>query len=268
MALTTILLLCCGAAVQGVQLQATGADSPMEEYHLNCGEYPGVCKEPFNCQKPMTDEEKEKFMWQVATPEGKPNMRSWCLAGGSTYWSSTVQECLVNKDLKEAAKVQFDIQKARGADEEDASYSVVKELVHEEMKSFFRPEFLNRLDETVVFRPLAKDDICSIAEVEFAKVVKRLQEVGLDVSLTTRFKEHVVNEGYDPAYGARPLRRAITRLLEDKLAEHLLLGASEEQEANEEGNATERARVLVDMGDNGNIQVHELSKAVNKSVLA
>jgi len=104
----------------------------------------------------------------------------------------------------------------------EASYEKVKELVHEEMKSFFRPEFLNRLDETIVFRPLTKQNVRDIAEVEFRSIFKRLTKIGMDLSLTERFKEHVVEKGFDPAYGARPLRRAITSLLEDKLAEYVL----------------------------------------------
>jgi len=144
---------------------------------------------------------------------------------------------------------------------EEASYSVVKELVHEEMKSFFRPEFLNRLDETVVFRPLTREDVSKIAEVEFTKVVARLRNVGFEVSLTERFKDHVVTEGFDPAYGARPLRRAITRLLEDKMAEHLLTDTSDEQEV-EEGEQQEHCRVLVDVGNNGSVTVHQLRNSV------
>merc|ERR1719188_2766966 len=111
------------------------------------------------------------------------------------------------------------------ADEnEDADYGKMKELVHEEMKSFFRPEFLNRLDEMVVFRALTKENVRDIAEIEFKKVIARLCEMNLDITLSPRFKERVLEEGFDPAYGARPLRRAITRLLEDTLAEHVLSG--------------------------------------------
>mmetsp|Transcript_99257 Transcript_99257/g.320109 ORF Transcript_99257/g.320109 Transcript_99257/m.320109 type:complete len:1093 (+) Transcript_99257:49-3327(+) len=124
-------------------------------------------------------------------------------------------------------------------DADEQSYARMKDLVHEEMKSFFRPEFLNRLDEMVVFRALTREDVRAIAEVEFKKVLARLSETGLDVSLTPRFKERVVEEGFDPAYGARPLRRAITRMLEDTLAETLLSEAEhgEEAQAGEAGEA-------------------------------
>ena len=105
----------------------------------------------------------------------------------------------------------------------DADYERVKELVHEEMKTFFRPEFLNRLDETIVFKRLTKQDVREIAEVEFSSILKRLVEQGLDISLTEAFKEHVVESGFDPAYGARPLRRAITNHLENRPSEHAKL---------------------------------------------
>lgn len=105
---------------------------------------------------------------------------------------------------------------------EKADYGRLKELVMEELKSVFRPEFLNRVDEVVVFQPLSRDDVRQIAEVEFPKVLARLSQRGVEASLTDGFKDKVVSEGFFPAYGARPLRRAITRLLEDTLSEHLL----------------------------------------------
>mmetsp|Transcript_28467 Transcript_28467/g.61929 ORF Transcript_28467/g.61929 Transcript_28467/m.61929 type:complete len:1031 (+) Transcript_28467:62-3154(+) len=116
--------------------------------------------------------------------------------------------------------------------EEDGfdTYAKVKEAVDEEMKSFFRPEFLNRLDEVIVFRPLKEDDIRQIAEVEFKKVLERLSDKDLHITLTQSFKDQVLKEGFDPAYGARPLRRAITRMLEDTLAEQLLEQTAEEEE--------------------------------------
>jgi len=116
-------------------------------------------------------------------------------------------------------------------DEDDSDYGRMKDLVHEEMKGFFRPEFLNRLDEMVVFRSLTRDNVREIAEVEFRKVLARLSERALDVKLSARFKEKVVEEGFDPAYGARPLRRAITRMLEDTLAEHVLSNAEGDEQS-------------------------------------
>lgn len=144
-------------------------------------------------------------------------------------------------------------------DSAERSYTAIREAVHEEMKSFFRPEFLNRLDEICVFRPLTKDNIREIAEVEFNKVAERLLQAGMHVSLTARFKERVVQEGFDPAYGARPLRRAITRWLEDSLAEHLLdftAGLTDAEASKEEDDDEKRA--LVDLTEDGGVQVHRL----------
>mmetsp|Transcript_87952 Transcript_87952/g.210164 ORF Transcript_87952/g.210164 Transcript_87952/m.210164 type:complete len:1041 (+) Transcript_87952:55-3177(+) len=110
-----------------------------------------------------------------------------------------------------------------GADDPGTSlYQRLKTKVHDQLKGFFRPEFLNRLDEIIVFKSLNKQEVREIAELEFRKTFKRCQERGITLSLTDRFKTKVVDEGYDPVYGARPLRRAIMRLLDDKLAESFL----------------------------------------------
>jgi len=101
-------------------------------------------------------------------------------------------------------------------------YQRLKNKVHEQLKGFFRPEFLNRLDEIIVFKSLNKQEVREISELEFRKTFKRCQERGITLSLTDRFKTKVVDEGYDPVYGARPLRRAIMRLLDDQLAESFL----------------------------------------------
>jgi len=107
-------------------------------------------------------------------------------------------------------------------DESDFEYDRVHKLVHEELKQYFRPEFLNRLDEIIVFRQLTKDEVAEIAELMLVDVFGRVSETGIRLEVTDRFKKHLVNEGYNPTYGARPLRRAVMRLLEDNLAEELL----------------------------------------------
>jgi ATP-dependent Clp protease ATP-binding subunit ClpC len=89
-------------------------------------------------------------------------------------------------------------------------------------KNYFRPEFLNRLDEIIVFRQLNKEEVKQIAEIMLKEVSGRLAEKGIVLETTERFKERLIQEGYNPSYGARPLRRAIMRLLEDSLAEELL----------------------------------------------
>src|SRR5438046_9390004 len=92
------------------------------------------------------------------------------------------------------------------------------------MKNSFRPEFLNRVDDIIVFRGLGKDDIKQIIDIELSKVMKRLEEKGLKLILTEEAKELLIAEGYSTEYGARPLRRAIEHLLEDPLSEELLRG--------------------------------------------
>ncbi|MEA5504726.1 ATP-dependent Clp protease ATP-binding subunit [Halotia wernerae UHCC 0503] len=106
----------------------------------------------------------------------------------------------------------------------DASYNRIRNLVNEELKAYFRPEFLNRVDDIIVFTQLSKDEVKEIAEIMLRDVSSRLTEKGIVLEVTERFKELVVQEGYNPSYGARPLRRAIMRLLEDSLAEAMLSG--------------------------------------------
>ncbi|MDH6098097.1 ATP-dependent Clp protease ATP-binding subunit [Anabaenopsis sp. FSS-46] len=108
--------------------------------------------------------------------------------------------------------------------EQDANYNRIRTLVNEELKAYFRPEFLNRLDDIIVFTQLAKDEVKQIADIMLRDVATRLSEKGITLQVTDRFKERVVQEGYSPSYGARPLRRAIMRLLEDPLAEAMLSG--------------------------------------------
>ena len=106
---------------------------------------------------------------------------------------------------------------------EDSQYNRIKSLVNEELKQYFRPEFLNRLDEIIVFRQLTKNGE-EIADIMLQEVFARLQDKGIKLSVTDAFKERLVEEGYNPSYGARPLRRAVMRLLEDSLAEEVLSG--------------------------------------------
>ncbi len=106
----------------------------------------------------------------------------------------------------------------------DSQYNRIRSLVNEELKQYFRPEFLNRLDEIIVFRQLTKDEVKEIADIMLNEVFRRLGEQGITLEVTERFKDRLVEEGYNPSYGARPLRRAIMRLLEDSLAEEILSG--------------------------------------------
>jgi len=109
-------------------------------------------------------------------------------------------------------------------DQNEAQYNRIRSLVNEELKQYFRPEFLNRLDEIIVFRQLSKPEVKEIADILLKEVFKRLTEKEISLDVTEKFKERLVEEGYNPSYGARPLRRAIMRLLEDVLAEEILSG--------------------------------------------
>jgi len=106
----------------------------------------------------------------------------------------------------------------------------LKEKVLEEAKRVFKPEFLNRINDIVVFRPLSKEDLIKIVEIETGKVVKRLAARNLHLEFSPESKILLIEKGYDEKYGARPLRRAVEHYLEDPLAEALLRGEIKEGE--------------------------------------
>ena len=109
-------------------------------------------------------------------------------------------------------------------DESKDKYEKLKETVTEEMKKAFRPEFLNRIDETIVFAHLSQEEIREIVELMLKDLFKRLAERELSVEVTDEVKDHLAKNGYSEAYGARPLRRLIQRKIEDMLAEEILSG--------------------------------------------
>jgi len=107
---------------------------------------------------------------------------------------------------------------------EQQAYERMREKVLSEVKNVFRPEFLNRVDMIVIFRALTKADVLNIVENELAPVRKQLREQQIELEITADAKELLVDKGYDPDMGARPLRRVIQNLIQDELAEHLLKG--------------------------------------------
>ncbi len=131
-----------------------------------------------------------------------------------------------------------------GDDMAESQYNRIRSLVNEELKQYFRPEFLNRLDEIIVFRQLSKDEVKEIAEIMLKEVFGRLTERGISLEVTKSFKERLVEEGYNPSYGARPLRRAIMRLLEDSLAEEILSGRVQDGDV-----------AVVDVDTDGKVQI-------------
>lgn len=120
-----------------------------------------------------------------------------------------------------------------GENAEENQYNRIKSLVNEELKQYFRPEFLNRLDEIIVFRQLNREEVKDIAEIMLKEVFARIGDKGITLTVSNAFKERLVEEGYNPAYGARPLRRAVMRLLEDSLAEEVLTGRIKEGDSAE-----------------------------------
>jgi len=115
---------------------------------------------------------------------------------------------------------------ARGsrAPEMSRSFDNVKTKVQDELKRVFRPEFLNRVDETIMFHSLDEGEILQIVDLMLARVAKQVAQHGMDFDVSPAVKQHLAKEGFDPQYGARPLRRAIQRLIEDPLSEEVLLG--------------------------------------------
>jgi ATP-dependent Clp protease ATP-binding subunit ClpC len=110
------------------------------------------------------------------------------------------------------------------------------------MKKTFRPEFINRIDEIIVFQHLTRDEILQIADLYMKRVNEQAKEMGISIMLSEKVKDMLVDKGYDPNLGARPLRRAVQRFIEDPLSEELLLSRFSEGDS-----------VLADVDDEGNI---------------
>jgi ATP-dependent Clp protease ATP-binding subunit ClpC len=113
---------------------------------------------------------------------------------------------------------------------DEASYEKMRERIMDEAKKTFRPEFLNRVDDAIVFRALTKPDLIQILNLEVGKVLERLKRKNLQLQLDEKAKDFLVEKGYDPQYGARPMRRAVERFFEDPLAEEILKGNLHEGE--------------------------------------
>src|SRR5271170_5758647 len=111
---------------------------------------------------------------------------------------------------------------------DEGTYEKMRERILDEAKRTFRPEFLNRLDDAIVFRSFTKADLIQILTLESDKVVERLRHKNIKLELDEKAKDFLVEKGYDPQYGARPMRRAVERFFEDPLAEEILKGALHE----------------------------------------
>jgi len=130
--------------------------------------------------------------------------------------TSNIGGTLINKSKKTMGFVS--------AEDAQKDYQEMKNLVLEEVKKTFRPEFLNRIDEVIVFHSLAREHVEKIIDILISDVQERLQSKGLSIKLTKEAKDFLIEKGYDPIFGARPLKRAIQQYLEDPLAEEILRG--------------------------------------------
>ena len=128
------------------------------------------------------------------------------------------------------------------ANKEDAAYRDIKERLLEEARRVFRPEFLNRIDDIIIFNPLAKDQIRKIVDIELEPIYKKLAQVGIALELTQKVKDYLAEEGFDINFGARPLKRTIQKYIQDPLSLKLL-----------DGSLKEGAKVTVDLDANKNI---------------
>ncbi len=118
--------------------------------------------------------------------------------------------------IRKAGSLGFKTQK------EEVSYQEMKEKLLDEVKRTFKPEFLNRIDDTIVFRPLSKEDLMGIIDIEIGFVAARLKEQNISLEVTAEAKEFLIEKGFDPVFGARPLKRTIQRFLEDPLASEII----------------------------------------------
>jgi len=110
------------------------------------------------------------------------------------------------------------------ASRDEENYDIMRDKILEESKRIFKPEFINRLDDLIVFHTLTKPDLLKIVDLEVAKVTKRVRAKRIEIALDQAAHDFLIEKGYDPTYGARPMRRAVERFLEDPLAEEILRG--------------------------------------------
>jgi len=133
--------------------------------------------------------------------------------------TSNIGSDLIRRDSQIGFSLKTDETKT-----EEQAYLRMKDKVEEEVKKFFRPEFLNRIDSTIVFHSLVKDHIRQIVDIMLKEVEKELKDAGIGLEVSAEAKDLLIELGYDPNFGARPLRRVIQDRLEDMLSEDILSG--------------------------------------------
>jgi ATP-dependent Clp protease ATP-binding subunit ClpC len=122
------------------------------------------------------------------------------------------------RDIKKGTSYGF------SATSEEASYESMKEKIMENVKKIFNPEFLNRIDDMIIFKTLTKKGMLKIVDIVLKEILEKVSDRKLNVSLSPGSKEFIIKKGFDPVYGARPLRRAIQKYIEDPIAEEILKG--------------------------------------------
>ena len=130
----------------------------------------------------------------------------------------------LGSDLIKGGGPDFGLRSRKGAGTEERGYEKIKETVMKEIERNFRPEFIGRLDDVIVFRPLSRQNLEIVVDLELKKVMKRLIEHGMKIELTAEAREFLIDKGTSQDFGARPLRRAIEQHVEDPLAEEILRG--------------------------------------------
>ena len=144
--------------------------------------------------------------------------------GRVVSFKNTIVIMTSNIGASEIAAAKAPLGFGTGASKEEAAYENMKERQMQALKEAMKPELINRIDEIIFFHRLTKDDIEKISAIMFASLSKRLEERDISVTITQAAKDYIVSQGYNEEYGARPLRRTIQRLVEDKLSEMLLSG--------------------------------------------
>ena len=139
--------------------------------------------------------------------------------GRTADFSNTV--IIMTSNIGSQRILDTDAKLFESADGRDA----LRDILRTELRNFLRPEFLNRIDDIVVFRPLTRTDLRGIVDIQLARLEKLLIDREVKLELSAKAKDHLVELGYEPAFGARPLKRAILKNIQDALAEEILAGA-------------------------------------------
>jgi ATP-dependent Clp protease ATP-binding subunit ClpA len=216
----TILIMTTNAGAEAIKNEALfGFEKPPKSFHVSrrLAEDLDQAKVSDHLVQEFEKAKENLAVGKLTVEVLKPGSR-WRLIDGENGQKYTVSLPTVDKE-GEAAPDYLNVVK-----NEDASYESMKERVQDEIEKVFRPEFIGRCNDIIVFRHLTHDDLKDVVDMELGKVTKRLKEKGLELLLTEQAKNFLIKKGSNTDFGARPLRRAIETYIEDPLAEELLRG--------------------------------------------